>query len=160
MEFEFRQYPVKRGAYLANQGEVDGEPGRVADFNTMYPNLIRVDEPLWTVRFAAYAVDEKMGFHDCESLRNRNLRVNYRRGVIKCKEMLSRVVKPGMLEAVNGDSQGLRKLLKGRTDVYVGLESVIIPLLKNEEFAQAQPLGNPLPWVSRSLRGFSHRSPG
>ena len=134
-ELEFRQYPLKRGAYLANKGEVDGEPGRVADFNTMYPNLIRVNEPLWTVRISAYTIDKKIRLHNWGSLRNRGFRVNYTRGIKKCEEMLPQVVKAGMLEAVNGDSQGLRKLLKDRTDIYVGLESVIIPLLKNEAFA-------------------------
>lgn len=135
MEFEFRQYPAKRGAYLANQGEVDGEAGRVADFNTMYPNMIRVDEPLWTIKISAYSIDEKIRLHNWESLRNRDFRVNYTRGIKKCEEMLPQVIKPGMLEAVNEDSQGLRKLLKDRTDIHVGLESLINLLLKNEAFA-------------------------
>jgi polar amino acid transport system substrate-binding protein len=136
MEFEFKQYPMKRGPHLVNQGKLDGELGREGDFNTKYPNLLRVDEPLWIGRMIAYTIDKKIKLNNkWESLRNTKFRVNYRRGVKKCEENLTKVVRPDKLETVNYDVQGLKKLLAKRIDVYVGIESIIDSLLKTKEFS-------------------------
>jgi ABC-type amino acid transport substrate-binding protein len=136
MEFEFKSYPMKRGPRLVNQGKLDGELGREGDFNTKYPNLLRVDEPLWTGRMIAYTTDKKIKLNNkWESLRNTNFRVNYRRGVTKCEENLPKVVRPDKLETVNYDIQGLKKLLAKRIDVYVGIESIVDTLLKTKEFS-------------------------
>lgn len=136
MEFELKQYPMKRGPYLVNQGKLDGELGREGDFNAMYPNLLRVEEPLWTGRMIAYTTDKKIKLNNkWESLRNTQFRVNYRRGVKKCEENLTKVVRPDKLESLTDDVQGLKKLLAKRIDVYVGIESIIDPLLKTKEFS-------------------------
>lgn len=133
-EFEFRQYPMKRAPYLANQGELDGEIGRVKNFNSVYQNLVRVDEPLWTVKFVAYAVDASITLEKWESLINTKYRVNYRRGVKRCEEMLPKMLTASQLESVTADFQGLGKLIKGRIDVYIGLESIVDPILNTNKF--------------------------
>lgn len=135
MEFELKQYPMKRGPYLVNRGNLDGELGREGNFNTMYPNLLRVDEPLWTGRMIAYTTDKKIKLNNWESLRNTKFRVDYRRGVKKCEENLTKVVRPDNLESVADDVQGLKKLLAKRIDIYVGIESIIDHLLKTTEFS-------------------------
>lgn len=136
MEFELKQYPMKRGPHLVNQGKLDGELGREGGFNTMYPNLLRVDEPLWTGRMIAYTTDKKIKLNnEWESLRNTKFRVNYRRGVKKCEENLTKVVRPDKLESLTDDVQGLKKLLAKRIDVYVGIESIIDHLLKTKDFS-------------------------
>jgi polar amino acid transport system substrate-binding protein len=136
MEFEFKQYPMRRGPHLVNQGKLDGEVGREGDFNKMYPNLLRVDEPLWTGRMIAYTTDKKIKLNNnWETLRNTKFRVNYRRGIKKCEENLTKVVRPDKLETVNEDIQGLKKLLAKRIDVYVGIESIIDSILKTKEFS-------------------------
>ena len=136
MEFEFKQYPMRRGPHLVNQGKLDGEVGREGDFNKMYPNLLRVDEPLWTGRMIAYTTDKKIKLtNNWETLRSTKFRVNYRRGIKKCEENLTKVVRPDKLETVNEDIQGLKKLLAKRIDVYVGIESIIDSLLKTKEFS-------------------------
>jgi polar amino acid transport system substrate-binding protein len=136
MEYEVKNYPMKRGPRLVNQGKLDGDPGREPDFSTKYPNLLRVDEPIFTGRQIAYTTDNKIKLNNkWESLRNTKFRVNYRRGVILCEENLPKVVRPDKLETVNNDIHGLRKLLAKRIDVYVGIESIVATLLKTKEFS-------------------------
>jgi hypothetical protein len=134
-EFEFKQYPMKRGPDLVNMGKLDGELGRVADFNTMYPNLLKVNESLWEVKFVAYTTDKNLKLNKWESLKNKRLRVNYRRGVKKCEEMLNLIVDPLYLDNVTIDLQGLQKLRRKRIDVYVGIESLVDPLLDKHLFS-------------------------
>jgi polar amino acid transport system substrate-binding protein len=136
MEYEVKNYPMKRGPRLVNQGKLDGDPAREPDFSTKYPNLLRVDEPILTGRMIAYTTDKKIKLNNkWESLRNTKFRVNYRRGVKICEENLPKVVRPDKLETVNTDIQGLKKLLAKRIDIYVGIESIVVTLLKTKEFS-------------------------
>ena len=136
MEFEFKNYPMKRGPRLVNQGILDGDPGRMPEFSAQYPNLLRVDEPIFTGRQIAYTTDKKIKLNNkWESLRNTNFRVNYRRGVKLCEMNLPKVVRPDKLEAVNNDIHGLRKLMAKRIDIYVGIESIVDTILKTKEFS-------------------------
>lgn len=132
--FEIATYPMKRGPHMVNQGVIDGELGRVADFNSVYQNLIRINVKMWSVKFSAYTTDQYLRLDSWESLRNTDLWVDYKHGIKKCAEMLPQVVDPKQLTVVNEDIYGLRKLWKNHTDVYVGLESVIDPILKTKQF--------------------------
>lgn len=133
----YEQYPSIRCSILANNGVVDGEMERVYSFNTAYPNLIRVEEPLQTIKFVAFTTDSTLTLDGWESLKGRSGLINYRRGLKLCEEILPTVVKPGKLEAVNATENGLRKLFAGRIDLYVDIETVVAQALTAEEFAQA-----------------------
>jgi hypothetical protein len=50
IEFVFKDLPSKRASAYSNEGKVDGELSRVYDYNTTYPNLIRVEEHNYFVR--------------------------------------------------------------------------------------------------------------
>lgn len=132
--FEITSYPMKRGPHMVNLGILDGEPGRVADFNSVYQNLIRIDVKMWSVKFSAYTTDKTLKLDSWESLRNKNLWVDCRRGIKKCGDMLPKVVDAKKLGVANEDIFGLRKLWKNRIDVYISLESLITPLLQTESF--------------------------
>ena len=54
--FEFVEVPPKRATAMVLLGEVDGELGRTFDYQTLYPDLVRVSEPNNAVHFAAYAL--------------------------------------------------------------------------------------------------------
>ncbi len=137
VEIEFINYPMKRSPYLVNMGKADVVPARVYDFNTMYTNLLRVEEPLFPVRFSAYSHRKDIQLDSWDSLRNSNLRAVYRTGVKKCEEMLPKVLPNYQIEEVEKDAQGLHMLLKRRADVYVGLELFVEPLLKSDDFSGA-----------------------
>ena len=90
----YKQYPSGRSAQYSNSGLVDGEMARVYSFNSKYPNLIRVDEPLEKIRFVAITADPSLTLQGWEDLKKRNFRINYRRGVKLFDEMLPKFVKP------------------------------------------------------------------
>ncbi|OEU64184.1 MAG: hypothetical protein BA870_10295 [Desulfuromonadales bacterium C00003094] len=50
---------------------------------------------------------------------------------------MTEVVEPARLSAVATPRQGLKKLIRGRTDVFIDAEVVIDPLLKQDEFQWA-----------------------
>ncbi|MBU2713013.1 substrate-binding periplasmic protein [Zooshikella harenae] len=45
---------AKRSLVRANAGEADGDALRLKNIHTLYPNLIRVPEPIWEVQLAAF----------------------------------------------------------------------------------------------------------
>lgn len=132
----YKQYPSKRCSFLSNNGVVDGELERVYSFNSAYPNLIRVDTPLNEIRFIALASAPNLSLDSWKSLKNRDFHINYRRGVKLCEEMLLKVVKPENIEAISTAEQGLSKLLAGRTDLYIDIETVIKRAMAKNESAR------------------------
>ena len=51
-EVELQGYPAERALFMANEGLVDGEAGRVNVVEKEFPNLIRVPTPLYVNRIA------------------------------------------------------------------------------------------------------------
>ncbi len=137
MEMEFIKYPMNRAPYLVTTGRADALPARVHDFNAGNPNLLRVDEPLFDLVFSAYTTDRNLRLDGLDDLMDKSLLVSYRLGVKKCEQMLSAVVNPDKLETVVEDANGLNMLLKGRVDIYVGIETLVEPLLKTDAFLGA-----------------------
>ena len=110
---------------------------RIYSFNSAYPNLIRVEEPLKKIKFVAVATDSTLSLDGWNSLEGSPFRVNYRLGLKLCEEMLPKVVKRENLEADTSPVFGLKKLIAGRTDIYVDVEPVIRRNLLKEEFAHS-----------------------
>ncbi|MGD8834491.1 MAG: hypothetical protein PVI54_20425 [Desulfobacteraceae bacterium] len=134
MEFVFRQLPEKRASEYSDQGVTDGELTRVFDYNDKHPNLIRVAESHYTLRFLALTTSPDIRLREWESLRNTPYKVNYRHGVKKSEEILPRLVNNDRLEAVVHIDSGLKKLLEGRCDIYVDGESNLVEFLNSDEF--------------------------
>ena len=125
-EFRYDGYPAARASAMSDSGKVDGEISRVFEYQDTHPNLIRVDEALYSTKFVAFAVKPGIELHGWKSLENTAYRVDYRRGVKLSKSELSLVVAPGFLSEVTTAEQGLMKLIKGRTDLYVDVEFIIV----------------------------------
>ena len=122
--------PLKRGAAQVASGKFDGETTRIRAYEDSHPTLIRVKESLYSVNVSAFAlnffIEELNGW---DSLKGSDYKVEYPRGVLLSEINLKKVVKPENLSNITTPQQGLKKLLRHRTNVYIDDELVIFPLL-------------------------------
>jgi ABC-type amino acid transport substrate-binding protein len=84
----------------------------------------------------AFATNAAIQLNGWESLRGATYRVEYLIGAV-VERNLQQVVKPGLLSAVATAEQALKKLRAGRTDIFVHVESLVLPLLQTPEFKDA-----------------------
>lgn len=69
--------PPRRSLMLAGTGRLDAELYRVRAVEKQYPDLVRVDHPLYTVEAIAYAWNEGLPLFSCKDLKD------YRVGVVR-----------------------------------------------------------------------------
>ncbi len=135
LKAEIRYFPIKRASLAADEGNVDGEPVRIHEYQSAHPNLIRVEEPVYSANILAYSVNPSIPrLNGWDSLKGTAYRIEYPRGSKICEDNLPRVVKKENLSNVTLASQGLKKLIMGRTDLYVDGDIVTLPLLRTSEF--------------------------
>jgi len=107
--------------------------------------MIRVQEPIAIVNFSAFTTNPSIKLYGWNSLKNTDLRVDHVRGIVLSKKMLTKFVKKENLSAVNNIDQGLKKLISGRTDVFIYLDTIInmslnLPKFKNNNILNAGDL--------------------
>lgn len=129
-ELQYDGYPAARASAMSDAGEVDGEISRVFEYQVTHPNLIRVDEVLYSTNFVAFAVKPGIVLQGWKSLQHTTYNVEYRRGVNLSESELSNVVAAEHLSDVPTAEQGLKKLIMGRTDLYVDVEFTIVETKK------------------------------
>lgn len=134
MNFSYQVYPPKRCGVVVNSGRVDGEPGRVGLYNQKFPNLIRVEMPIIRLRVVAFAIDPSIRLEGWDSLQGTIYHVESILGSHASGMQLPKVVAPDRLSQVVTVKQALKKLQAGRTDIFVGTEGLVLPLLQTEEF--------------------------
>ena len=137
-ELVFETYPPNRCSFLANAGKVDGELGRIYSYAENHPNLVRVEEPITSVYWSAYTTDPAVKIDGWESMRGTDYKVEYRIGMEQAKNKLSKIVKAENLSYVNSVTHGLKKLIAGRTDIYIDIEESVEPSLASKEFKDAK----------------------
>lgn len=125
-ELQYEGYPASRASVMSGTGEVDGEISRVFEYQLSNPNLIRVNEALYPTSFVAFAAKPGIVLDGWKSLQNTIYKVEYRRGVMLSESELPRVVASDNLSYVTTAEQGLKKLIMGRTDLYVDVEFTIV----------------------------------
>lgn len=130
-EFIYSGYPAARASAMSDAGLADGEISRVYEYQSAHPNLIRIEEPLYTTAFVAFAVKPGITLNGWESLKDTAYFVEYRRGVKLSRSRLSRVVEGHRLSDVSSAVQGLKKLVSGRTDLYIDVEFTIRETIKD-----------------------------
>lgn len=133
-EYEVSIYPDKRGELLLAQGIVDGDLARTEDFIVLHPNLILVPVAVAWSNVAAFTTREDLVLQQWEDLALYDLKVEYRRGAVLAETRLVPLIKPENLSIANDWETGIRKLLAGRTDVYVDIEVDVISLLASGAF--------------------------
>jgi polar amino acid transport system substrate-binding protein len=129
--------PARRASEEANNGNLDGDNARIYEYNEHFPNLLRVDEAIYTQILAAYATDPAIRLDSWKSLHDTKYHVEYLRGVVFVEMKLSEVVSPKYLSAITTRKQGIEKLAAGRTDVFIDVEGLIASLLNRDEFKDA-----------------------
>ena len=132
--YVIKYYPAKRGGILANRGEVDGELARIYNYNESFPNLIRVEEPIFTIKISAFATDPRIRINRWSDFIGTDYIVEYMFGLKAGYDNLSRVMDKGKLFHVYHWSTGLKNLAAGRSDIYIGVERTVLAALKTETY--------------------------
>ena len=137
-DLALQSYPARRATAMSNAGMVDGEISRVRDYGVTHPDMIRIVPAHFSMNFCAYGhPSQRVG----EGWRGLSAfgkpRIEYRNGVVRCREMLGALLPASQVSAVNNATLGIRKLAKRRTDVYVDIDSVVERVLLQPEFASA-----------------------
>jgi hypothetical protein len=134
IEFTFKEVPPLRASDYSDRGIVDGELSRIPDYNTYHTNLIRVEEPHYSVRFVAFARESGVQLQGWKSLRETEYRVDYRRGIALCELQLPKVIPSGRLSAVSTVHQGIKRLLLQRTDLFIDVDGIVQEYLLSDQF--------------------------
>ena len=134
-------YPAKRSIYLVEQAKIDGLVHRVQLFELQHPMLIRVKEPIVSMNIAAYGMNPKLKINHWQDLQHRSYHINYWRNIEFIQQKLQAILPKSSLEAVNSSESGLRKLMIGRADIYMGVASVVDILRQQTEFKSIKKLG-------------------
>lgn len=140
-DFQYDSYPGARAPIMAENGDADGEIHRAADYSAITKNLIRVEEPSFSASYGAYAVRPGINLNGWGSLKHTDYKVEYRRGAKLPEAALTEIVKPENLTVITTTEQGLKKLISGRTDIYVDTVYVVIETqrrLKSTDFAASK----------------------
>jgi hypothetical protein len=135
---EIHTFPAARAAAESAADNVDGELARSFEYADTHPNLIRVPEPTFFANTIAYAVRADIKLEPrYDSLRDTGYRVEHRLGYPIIARKLAVVVPPANLSEVRNAETGLRKLVLGRSDIYVDVEDTVESLLLAAEFREA-----------------------
>jgi len=121
----FLDVPAKRAKAYVKNGTVDGDLGRIYTFNENIKNIVRVEEHNHIVSWSAYSTNPNMNFIGWNSLKDTDIKVEYRRGVKMCENKLPKIINSNNLSEINTIEQGLNKLILGRTDLFIGVDDVI-----------------------------------
>jgi len=119
---EYRAYPSARSSAFSNEGSVDGEINRVFEYLEGHPHMIRVTEPHFSTKISAFVTSPDTSLKGWKSLKNSEYKVEYRRGTWIAKNRLESIVAPHNLSTIALASQGVSKLIKNRTDIYIDSE--------------------------------------
>ncbi len=149
--------PPLRGEQESDFGVVDGQLGRGRNYGANHPNVVRVEEPAFMVHLAAFSTNPSMQLQGWESLRGKNLRIEYRMGVKAAQAMLEAIVPAGRLSNVANSLQGLQKIAIGRTDVYIDFDEYIVPLLGNEKFVGREHIVKAGTMETMAVHAYLHR---
>ncbi len=131
---DVQAFPAKRLTAMVESGELDGELHRAATYGDQHPSLVRVDESHFNTSFSAYAVTDLPLAAGWSGLSHTSYRVEYRAGVYRPETELKKVLEPERLSSVSSSVLGLRKLLAGRTDIFIEHDILMASLLSSDEF--------------------------
>lgn len=134
IHFSYLDVPNKRACEYVNSGRVDGDLGRVYNFNDTYTNTVRVEESNNSVIFAAYSNQQGLSVDGWQSLGEERHKIECRRGEMICIENVSKFVPLDQLTQVDKLDQAVRKLFLGRTDIFIQSEPVMTSYLGSDEF--------------------------
>lgn len=112
IKFTYQSYPAKRASVMSDNGLTDGEIHRVYDYSEKHPHLIRVEEPHFSIKFSAYAINPNIKVFGWQSLRGKGYAIGHRIGVKKTQSKLPSIIPKQKLSGVVDIKQGLKMLKK------------------------------------------------
>lgn len=134
IKIEILEVSPKRGSVYSDDGDVDGELGRIYSYSDTHPNLVRVNEHHAVIAFSAYMLDPATNLKGWNSLKGKNYFVEYRRGIAKCEVQLPRVVPSERLSVIRTVDLGIQRLLQERIQVYVDVQDFVLAYLDSNKF--------------------------
>lgn len=157
-DFAVKPLPTRRASALSDAGLVDGEVNRVFDYGSAHADLIRIDPAHFSMTFSVYGrPSTRVGAGWTGLSEFGSPKIEYRSGVVRCQERLSATVPPSQLSEVNNATLGIRKLIAGRTDLYVDIESVVDRVLTRAEFLGA-PIRKVAVLDTVAMHSYLHKS--
>lgn len=148
---EIQTLPTARLSMELSSGHIDGDLSRPWAFADSQPNLIRVDESIFTVAFALWAVNPKIGLQRLDQLPGTDLTVVFTRGVVECEQSLLALLPANRVMNTTTTVNALNMLHYGRNDLYCGLDLAVLSDAGNAEFAgrpapiKVLNIGEPIP---------------
>jgi len=130
---EYVGAPAKRSSILSNEGKTDGEIARTSSYGELHPNLIRVEEPSFSIRISAYSTRKGLVLSGWQSLKGKDINVDYLRGIKQIKSKLPQYVESDRIIQVNSNVAGLKRLLLKRSDVFISGERNTDEILNTDE---------------------------
>jgi hypothetical protein len=137
---DIQTLPTARLSMELSSGHIDGDLARPWAFADSQPNLIRVDESVFTVSFALWTVNPKNVLQRLDQLPGTDLTVVFTRGVVECEQNLLALLPANRVIDTTTTVNALNMLHYGRNDLYCGLDIAILSDAGNAEFA-----GRPAP---------------
>ena len=121
-EFEYLGFPAARVEYVFEQGKLDGEINRIASYNDRRPDLIRVSEYHFEMNSVAYSQIKGLKLDNWETFSSTPYKVEYRNGSKLFESQVVPRMRDGTLTKVTTTEQGVKRLILGRTDIFLELD--------------------------------------
>jgi len=139
IKFNAVYYPSARSLASSNKGITDGELHRIYEFHeasgNRYPNLKRIESPLFSVWMAAFAKDKQISIKGGEDLKK--YRIGYYRGRQNIKAFLEKLQIPQKnIYSVTTDNQAFMMMAYDRVDI------VLSGSMQGRGLIKANPLYN------------------
>lgn len=126
LPIEIKTMPVARLSVELAAGRLDGELARPLDFADTQPGLVRIAEPIMTIRIGFWSFRPQPMIYSLEQLAEAGLSVSYTRGVVECERMLQSALPPKLVTSVTTSVMALRMLSHGRNDVHCGIDASVL----------------------------------
>lgn len=133
IELEYEGYIAKRASWMSDSGMVDGELHRIRHYSDKHPNLIRVEEPYFSIYLAAYGVDPTIRLNDWKSLQGTQYTVGHRKGVKICETELPKYLEINKIMTPISIKQGLRQVINKRADLFIDVQAITEDMIKSDD---------------------------
>ena len=151
LELKLIKLPPERALKNANDGIDDGDVNRIAGLEKLYPNLIRVPEKNYDMKFVAFARDPAFEIDGWRSLKP------YIVGLIKGWKIFEKNIPAGTDMVYAHDPEQLFTLLeKGRIDIALYSRLMGLDIVKRRQLTGVTILSPPL--ATREMFLYLHKS--
>lgn len=128
--------PNKRGSMMTETGELDGQFGRIYEYQNLFEHQLRVNEATVTMNINSWVrADSELAFENgWDSLKDTDLRIEHVRGVVVSEKNLKPIIRKDLLSTSSYVSDGLEHLKFQLTDVFVHGDLGVYPHLLRSEY--------------------------